>query len=175
MAYDTKAQDFVFSFYLRGWSKERALPEIRKVYPGFSASTWDEWERKFDWKTRRALADLKRREFEELCRDTARALMLELNAIRQRLFQEIKENAADTQKVYAFTSVTKQIADLARQHLAQQDPQRISMEVLSRAIEKFLAGLRSIRGLEKPLEDHAAQVGKLVQEIGAEFGQEAAG
>lgn len=172
MAYDLKAQEFVFGFYLRGWSKERAMPEIRKVYAGFSGSTWDEWERKYDWKLRRAQADSKRRDFEELCRDTARALMHELNTIRERLFNEIRENGSDTQKVYAFTSVTKQIADLARQHLAAQDPMRVSMEVLTRAFEKLLAGLREMEGLQKPLEANAAAIGKLVSQIGEEFGEE---
>ncbi len=81
MAYDSQAQEFAYSFYAKGWSKPRALAEIRKVYPGLSASTWDEWVEKLDWRERRGLADAKLREFEDLVRDTARVLLLELDEV----------------------------------------------------------------------------------------------
>ena len=174
MAYDTQAQEFVYGFYARGWSKERSLPEIRKVYPGFSGSTWDDWAKKFDWPQRRALADAKLREFDDLCRDAARSLLLELNEIRERLLKDISEGKADTQTYYAFNSIAKQIAELARQHLAGQDPQKIALEVLMAAIEKLLTGLRSIDGLARPLEVYAKQIGQLVTEISEEFSREAA-
>jgi methyl-accepting chemotaxis protein len=162
LAYDTQAQEFVYGFYARGWSKERSLPEIRKVYPGFSGSTWDDWAKKFDWPQRRALAD------------AARSLLLELNEIRERLLKDIREGKADTQTYYAFNSIAKQIAELARQHLAGQDPQKIALEVLMAAIEKLLTGLRSIDGLARPLEVYAKQIGQLVTEISEEFSREAA-
>lgn len=173
MAYDAKAREFAFGFFAQGLSKEKALREIRKVYPGFSGATWDDWERRFDWKQRRAKSDAKLADFNDQCRDTARALMLELNDIRTKLYNQIKGEKFDTQTVYAFTSVTKQISDLARQHLAGQDPARVAMETLRGAFEKFLAGLREIDGLAKPLEARAAAVGQLVEKIGEEFGAEA--
>jgi hypothetical protein len=74
VAYDTQAQEFVYGFYARGWSKERALPEIRKVYAGFSGSTWDEWVKKYDWPARRALADAKLRDFDDLYREAKKGL-----------------------------------------------------------------------------------------------------
>lgn len=163
----------MYGFYARGWSKERSLPEIRKVYPGFSGSTWDEWVKKFDWPQRRALADAKLREFNELCRDAARSLLLELNEIRERLLTDIRGGKADTQTYYAFNSIAKQIAELSRQHLAAQNPQKVSLEVLNTAIERLLTGLRSIDGLARPLEAHAKQVGQLVTEISEEFSREA--
>jgi methyl-accepting chemotaxis protein len=172
MAYDTKAQEFAFQFYAKGISKEKALREIKKVYPGFSGSTWDEWVEKLQWRERRAAADMKLREFEILCRDTARALVLELNEIRENLLAKIRKGDADTQTVYAFTSTAKQIADLTRQQLAAQDPRRISMEVLMQSIEKLLAGLREMAGLAKPLEANATAIGELVTQIGDEFGAE---
>ncbi len=172
MAYDTQAQDFAYSFYARGWSRERALPEIRKVYPGFSASTWDEWVKRLDWPQRRALADVKLREFDDLCRDAARSLLLELNEIRERLLKDIRAGKADTQTYYAFNSIAKQIAEMSRQHLSAQDPQKVAIEVLAAAIEKLLVGLRGIDGLAGPLETHAKRVGELVGEISEEFARE---
>jgi methyl-accepting chemotaxis protein len=172
MAYDSKAQEFAFSFYQRGWSKEKSLREIRKVYAGFSGSTWDEWEARLGWKERRAAADMKAREFEELCRDTARVLITELNEIREKLVASIRDGKLDNQTVYAYTSTARQISDLAKQHMAGQDPRRVSMEVLQSAIEKLLAGLREMADMAKPLEANAAAIGKLVSQIGEEFGQE---
>lgn len=174
MAYDLKAQEFVYGFYARGWSKERALPDIRKVYPGFSGSTWDEWVKKLDWPARRAQADAKLREFEDLCRDTTRLLLLELNEIREKLLLVIRSDKADTQTYYAYKTIAAQIADLAREHLSSQDPQKVAAEVLTTAIEKLLTGMRSIDGLAPALERHARQVGELVTSISEEFGREAA-
>jgi hypothetical protein len=173
LAYDLKAQEFAYGFYARGWSRERALPEIRKVYPGFAGSTWDEWIRKLDWPQRRALADSKLREFEDLCRDTTRLLLLELNEIRERLLKAIREDKADNQTYYAYNSIAKQIAELARQHLSSQDPQRVSLEVLNTAFERLLTGLRSIPALEKALEANARDIGQIVTQISEEFGREA--
>ena len=173
MAYDTKAQEFVYGFYARGWSKERALPEIRKCYPGFSGSTWDDWVKKFDWPARRAAADAKLREFDDLCRDTARLLMLELNEIRERLLKEIREGKTDTQTVYAFNSVAKQIASLAEMHLAERDNDRIALAVLSQAFDEFLGRLRDIDGLGPTLERSAREIGELVVAVSEKFGREA--
>lgn len=172
MAYDLKAQEFAFQFYAKGISKEKALREIKKVYPGFSGSTWDEWVDRLQWRERRAASDMKLREFEALCRDTARALVLELNEIREGLLKKIRDNQGDTQTIYAFTSTAKQIAELTKQQLAAQDPRQVSMEVLMTAIEKLLAGLREMAGLAKPLEANATQIGELVTQIGDEFGAE---
>ncbi len=172
MAYDTQAQEFVYGFYARGWSKERALPEIRKVYAGFSGSTWDEWVKKLDWPARRALADAKLREFDELCRDASRTLLLELNEIRERLLKDIRAGKADTQTYYAFNSIAKQIAEMSRQHLSSQDPQKVAIEVLTTAIEKLLTGMRSIDGLAPALERHAKAIGEIVTTITEECGRE---
>lgn len=174
MAYDTQAQEFVYSFFAKGWSRDRALPEIRKVYAGFAGSTWDEWAKRFDWPARRALADAKLREFDELCRDATRTLLLELNEIREKLLVVIRGDKADTQTYYAYKTIAAQIADLAREHLSSQDPQKVAAEVLTTAIEKLLTGMRSIDGLAPALERYARQIGELVTSITEEFGREAA-
>jgi hypothetical protein len=174
MAYDAKAHEFTYGFYARGWSKARALVEIRKVYAGFSGSTWEEWEKSDGWKERRALADAKLRDFEDTCRDTARLLLLELNHIREELYARVKDGgAADTQTVYAYTSVVKQIADLSSKHLATRSEERVAMEVLNAAISNFLAGLRQIEGLAAALEQHADAVVALVTSVAEQFGREA--
>jgi hypothetical protein len=173
LAYDSEAQEFVYGFFARGWSKERALPAVRKVYPGFAGSTWDEWVKKLNWAQRRALADAKLRDFQDLCRDTTRLLLLELNEIREKLLAVIRgDKLADNQTVYAYTSVCKQIAELSKQHLANQDPQKVALEVINSVVEKLLGGLRGINGLARPLEEHAGEVGKLITEISEEFGRE---
>ncbi|MFB3828945.1 MAG: hypothetical protein ACE15B_19420 [Bryobacteraceae bacterium] len=174
MAYDTKAQEFAYGFYARGWSRERSLAEIRKQYPGFSGSTWDEWVKKLDWPARRAAADAKLREFDDLCRDTARLLLMELNEIRERLVGQIRNaKEPDTQIVYAYNSISKQIAELARTHLEDRDGQRVTMEVLRRAFDKFMEELRGIDGLARPLEANAEAIGQAVARIADEFGVEA--
>jgi hypothetical protein len=173
VAYDTQAQEFVYGFYARGWSKERALPEIRKVYAGFSGSTWDEWVKRYDWPQRRALADAKLRDFDDLCRTTAQTILLELNEIRERLLQEIRGGKADTQTVYAFSSVTKQITDIAAKQLQAQDPMKVAVEVLASAFERFLRELRAVDGLGPVLERRAGDVGALVAKVTEEFGREA--
>lgn len=170
MAYDAKAQEFAYGLYAQGLSKEKALAQIRKHYPGFSGATWDEWVAKLAWKERRAAADAKAREFDSLCQDTARALMQQLAEIKEELFTHIKAGKAGTQEIYAFTSVTKQMADLAKTHLAKKDPMRISIELLNTAFEKFLSGLRSLPGMEKPLEQNASQIGRLLIDIAEAHG-----
>lgn len=173
MAYDAKAQEHAYSFYARGWSKARALLEIRRVYAGFAGSTWEEWEKKLEWKERRALADAKLRDFEDTCRDTARLLLLELNHIRAGLYAQVKDGPADTQTVYAYGSIVKQIVDLSARHLASRSEERVAMEVLNAALSSFLTGLRQIDGLCEPLEQHAEQVGALVTAAAEQFGMEA--
>ena len=173
MAYDAKAQEFVFGFYVRGWSKDRALPEIRKVYAGFSGSTWEEWERKLEWRERRALADAKIRDFEDLCRAAGAILIQDLEAVRQKLLRAINESPgeADTQTVYAFASVTKQINEIARHHLSSRHSDRVAMQVINSAFERFLAELRSVPELASALEQHATTVGQAVAAVAEQFGQ----
>jgi uroporphyrinogen-III synthase len=172
MAYDQKAQDFAYTFYSRGVSRDRAVREIRKVYAGFSGSTWDEWEKKLAWRERRAQADVKLREFEELAQNTASVLLLELDEIRKKLLRDIGERGADVQTVYAYTSVAKQISEISRQHLANRDGGRVALEVLNLAFQHFLTELREIPDLAKPLEANAAKVGKLIEKTAQEFGLE---
>ena len=160
MAYDAKAQEFAYGFYARGYSKERAVREIRKAYPGFAGSTWDEWVERLDWKARRAEADLKLREFEELAQNAAAAILLQLDGIRQKLAAQIEKDGPNTQAVYAYTSVAKQITDLARTHLAGRDGKRVAMEVLKLAIDKLLVEFRGIDGLARLLEVNAAAIGQ---------------
>lgn len=173
MAYDTQAQEFAYGFYARGYSKERALREIRKCYPGLSGSTWDEWVSKLDWKQRRALADAKLRDFEELARNTASVLLLELDEVRKRLYTQIQGGKElDTQLVYAFNSVSKQINEIARQHLASRDDDRIATQVLNLAFERFLAELTEIPVLGEALRANAARVGQAVEKIAEQLGRE---
>lgn len=170
MAYDAKAQEFVFSFYARGVSKERALPEIRKVYAGFSGSTWDEWEKKLDWKERRAEADRRSREFARFCERNAETMLGELDLVRLKLLKEITEGRGDTQTVHAYTSVVKQMDGIAHRYLAATDPKRVQMEVLSRAFEDLFSRLRDDADLAKPLAKHAERIGAVVTEISEMYG-----
>lgn len=172
MAYDAKAQEFVYGFYARGWSRDRSLPEIRKVYAGFAGSTWDKWLKDLDWPARRAASDVALREFEDLCRDTTRVLVIELKTIKDALFDKVKDGKGDTQTVYAYTSVTKQIAELTREHMADRDVDRVAIGVLNTAVEQLLTGLRGINGLAKPLEAHAAEIGDIVAAIAQQHGRE---
>lgn len=171
MAYDKQAQEFVFSFYARGVSKERALPEIRKVYAGFSGSTWDEWEKKLDWKARRAEADRRSREVGQFCERSAETMLGELDVVRLRLLKQITEGGGDTQTVHAYTSVVKQMDALARRYLTQSDPKRVQMEVLSRAMEELFSRLRENPDLAKPLARHAEHIGELVTQISEQYGE----
>jgi hypothetical protein len=172
MAYDQKAQDFAFSFFTRGMSRDRAVREIRKVYPGFSNSTWDAWVESLGWRERRAQLDFKRAEFERIAEDAAQVLMLELNEMREKLKAELLANPADTQRGYFYASICKQIAALATDHLKGRADQRVATDVLMRAFERFITGLRDMPGLEPALEANAARIGKLTEDIAGEFGRE---
>ncbi len=171
MAYDTQAQELAFSLYARGWSNEKCVREMRKVYPGFAGSTYDEWVKKLDWPARRAVLDQKRMEFEELCQDTSRLLVLELNTIRKKLFDQIKAGTVDAQTVYAHARVAKQIAELTQKHLDKQDLLKLSMDLLTTAFETFLSRMRELDGMAPLLEKHAPQIGTMVAEIGEQFGE----
>lgn len=172
MAYDTKAQEFVYGFYVRGWSKERALPKIREVYAGFAGSTWEDWENRFDWRERRALADAKLRDFEDICRTASAVLIQDLEAVRAKLLREIDAaDQPDTQTVYAFASVTKQISEIARHHMASRQSDRVAMQVLNSAIERLFVELRGIPALAVALEEHATVVGQAVSAVAEQFGQ----
>jgi hypothetical protein len=172
MAYDAQAQDFAYGFYARGLSKEKALREIRKLYPGFAGSTWDDWVEKLGWRERRSQADVRAREFEGLVRDTVKVLLLELDGVRKTLFQKLGDGA-DTQAVYAYTSVCKQIADLSHRHLSTRGAGRLALEVLNAAFEKLFTLLREDAELAKLLELKAALVGKSVEKVAEEFGADA--
>jgi len=173
VAYDTEAHEFVYSFYAKGWSKARALPEIRKVYPGFSGSTWDEWEKKFNWKERRALADARLREFEDRVHSVGLVLLGELDDIRKRLYERLRNGASDNQTVYAYTSVVKRMAELSHAYLSGKDKERVTTEVLGAAIEALLVKLQEIKALKEPLKRHAAEIGAAVSEVAQEFGRQA--
>ena len=174
MAYDTRAQEFAYGFYARGLSKEKALREIRRSYPGFAGSTWDSWLETLGWRERRAQADMRAREFDALVQDTAKILLLELDGLRKKIaLQFAAEGPPDTQAVYSYTSVCKQIADLARKHLASRDNGRVALEVLGLAFERLLTELRGDAGLAKALEEKAAFVGRAVEKVAEEFGAEA--
>lgn len=170
MAYDAKAVDFVYSFYARGWSKAKALPEIRKVYAGFAGSTWDEWEAKNDWRQRRALADAKIREFEDTCRAINQTLLMDLEDARQRLYKLITAGA-DVQTYYAFAAIAKRIAELARDHFAGRDADKVATRVLNDAIELLLIEMRQIAGLARAMEDNAAAIGQAAADVAEKFGQ----
>ena len=172
MAYDSKAQDFAYSFYARGLSREKAVREIRKVYAGFSGSTWDEWEDKLGWKQRRALADAKLREFEDSCRDINRTLLLELGEMRGGLFEQIKSGNADVQTYYAYLRLAKQTHEISAAHFAGRDNDRVAVKVLDDAVQLLLLELRGIPGLMRPLEENASAVGAAVAEIVEKFGQQ---
>ncbi len=174
MAYDAKAQDFAYSFYARGWSRDRAVAEIRKQYAGFGKSTWDEWERKFDWKARRASAEAKVRALEEDAGDITRAMLLDLNDIRVRLVADLKaKDAPDNQAIYAIASVSKRIADLAKQAVANRDGAKVEMEVIHTAIDALLGNLQAIPGVGAVLKENAAAVGSAVAQIADRFGAQA--
>ncbi len=171
MAYDAKAQEFVFNFFLRGWSRDRALPKIREVYPGFAASTWDEWEKKHDWKYRRAAADAKAREFEDLLADTPRVLVTDLELQRQALLKAMKEApTVDPQMIYALNAVSKHITDISVKFLATRDPIRISAEHTGEIVEKLLTELREIPGVGKALAANAEKVGTVVTRVAEAHG-----
>jgi hypothetical protein len=172
MAYDSKAIDFAYGYYARGWSRAKAVPEIRKVYAGFSGSTWDEWEAKHEWKQRRAMADAKLREFEDSCRDIGRTLLLELDDIRKRIYAEIQAGNADVQTYYAFVSIAKRTHEISAAHFAARDNDRVAVQVLSEAIEYFLLELRSVPGITRALEENAAAVGNAVSAVAEKFGQQ---
>lgn len=172
MAYDSKAKDLAFSFFAKGYSKEKSLREIQKIYPGLSGSTWDSWCEKGDWKVRRAALDLKAQQFDELCQDTAQVLINELNEIREKLIASVREGKVDNQTVYAYTSTARQIADLSRQHIANRDPRRIAAQTLMEMIEKLLSRLREIPGLTQPLEQNAKAIGEAVTQLSEEYGAE---
>ena len=170
MAYDAKAQEFAYSFYLRGWSKARALPEIRKQYSGFSGSTWDTWETSLDWKGRRATAEAKMRAFEDDVQNTTRALLLELTDIREKLYAHLKDNPTDTQAVYAHSSVSKRITELAKQHIAGRDGEKLSLELLNQAVEVLIAELQQVPEIGEALRKNAPSVGEAVSKVAERFG-----
>lgn len=173
MAYDAKAQEFAYSFYARGVSKERAVAQIRKTYPGFSASTWDEWVNKLGWRERRADADVRLREFEDLAQNAAKALLLELDTLRKQLWQNLQEKGTDTQAVYAYNAVAKQIAEISRRHLTDRTgSDRVAMEVLNIAFERFLTALREDPELARVLAARSAAVGHAVEKVAEEFGEQ---
>jgi hypothetical protein len=173
MAYDSKAVEFVYSFYARGWSREKALPEVRKVYAGFSGSTWDEWERKYEWRERRALADAKLREFEDKCGDINRTLLLEMDDARGRLYKKIVEGNADEQTFYAFSQLAKRTAELSANYFASRDPQQIATRVISDVIDYLLSELRALPVLDRALEQNAVAVGRIAAAAAERFGHSA--
>lgn len=171
MAYDSKAVEFVYSFYARGWSKARALPEVQKVYAGFSGSTWDDWEKRYDWKQRRALADAKIKEFEDRCRDINQTLLMEMDDARNRLYAKIKDGTADTQAFYAFSQLAHRTAELSARYFASRDPGRIATQVVGDVIEYLLGELRSIPGLGPSLAACQAEIGRVAAAAAERFGQ----
>ena len=171
MAYDQKAIDFVYSFYSRGLSKSKALPEIQKVYPGFSGSTWDSWESSYDWKQRRALADARRREFDDRVADLLPNLMMQLDEARQRLYTTIQSEKATTQDFYAFSQICDRIASLAKTWQQGRDPERISTRVVGEVVEFMIGELREVPGLGKAIQSNASAVSAIAAAAAERFGQ----
>lgn len=175
MAYDARAQEFAYGFYARGWSKAKALPEIQKVYPGFAGSTWDDWVTRYDWKTRRAAAEAKIREFEDTLRDTTRVVLMELNELRLRLLKALQTtDLPDTQAVYAYTKVCQQIVQMSQQYNDSRDSSRLAMDTLDSALTKLITELREFPDVAKALEAHSGEVGREIEAICEQFGRAAA-
>jgi hypothetical protein len=165
MAYDAAAQQFVFGFYARGWSCERALPEIRKQYAGFAKSTWEKWEREYDWKARRAAADEKARAFEEFLAETPRVMVNDLEETRKELMKRIRGGDTAPQLLFALRDITAQIASIGETYLTRRDPVRLRMEAVTGLVEELLDGLKRVDGIAPALEAHAAQVAQLVERV----------
>jgi hypothetical protein len=170
MAYDARAQEFAYGYYARGWSRDRAVVEIRKTYAGFSRNTWDEWEKKFDWKARRASVEAKLRALEDDLGDVHRSMLLDLEEVRKNLVEQHRNTPGDTQTVYAITAVSKRIGDLAKQHLASRDGDKVSMEILHRAIDSLLDTFARVPEIAQAMKAHANEVGAAVEQVAEHFG-----
>ena len=168
--YDETAKEFVYGFYARGYSRDKALKEIRKVYPGFAKATWDRWEVEHNWKERRALADAKVAEFEQFAEQAWAELLMDLDALRKTLRKEF-DKKPDPQLAYAFTSVSAQIVNLISKHGGAKDPQKVAMETLALAIEAFVQELKALEGLSAPMKKQAVEVGRRVKKIAEQFGR----
>lgn len=170
--YDDVAREFVFGFYLRGWACAKAIPEIQKVYPGFSPKTWESWRAKYDWAQRRALADAKARDFDRYAGEAWRDLLFDLREIHNRLMEGFRKTAEpDPQTVYAINATAKQIGEIISRHGKAQDPQRVAMEILQLALESLLTEMRLVKGMGAPLKRNADEIGGLARKIAEKFGR----
>ncbi len=174
MAYDQAAIEFVLSFYLRGFSYEKARPEIDKVYAGFSLNTWDQWSKKHNWPRRRAELDHKRSEFFELCRDGERVLLEELTVVKDKVLEKIQEPGAELkpQLVFAYKTVASEILDIIRNHNENKDPGKIAMVVLEASFGQFLQELKEVKGFQKLLFDNSELIGRIVANVAQNHGRE---
>ena len=168
--YDERAREFAFGFYLRGVSRERALPEIRKQYAGFSAATWDAWEKQYDWKARRAAADERRREFEQLMQETPRLMVMDLEEARQAVMKRIRTGDASPQLIFSLRDLSAQITEIGEKFLASKDPIRMRMDSVNAVVEGLLNELRSIEGVAEALEEKASLVGRAVETVAQQHG-----
>lgn len=169
-SYDETARELVYGFYARGYSREKALKQIRRVYPGFAAATWDRWLIDHNWPERRALADAKVAQFETFAEQAWIELLMDLDAIRRKLRAEFDQKP-DPQLAYAFTSVSAQIVNLVAKHGGAKDPQKVAMETLALALESFIQELKTVESLGGPLKKRAQEVGRLVKKIAEQFGR----
>ncbi|MCB1020619.1 MAG: hypothetical protein KDC27_11870 [Acidobacteria bacterium] len=170
--YDETAREFVYGFYARGYARDKALPEIRKVYSGFAARTWDRWVEEHSWRERRALADAKIARFEEFAANAWIELLMDLDVARRRLRESIdSQKEIDPQTVYAFTSVSAQIVNLVAKHGGSKDPQKVAMETIALAVEAMVNEMKAVEGLGPALKRRAQEVGRIAKKIAEQFGR----
>jgi hypothetical protein len=173
MAYDSKAHEFVFSFYLKGGGWDRWMPKINLIYPGIAKSTCEQWEKRFNWPARRAELDHKRSEFEDTVRDYRRVMIVDLEIARTKLLEQIQEGQISNQTYYQFTTVCRSIAQLCSEHERQRDPDQIAMQVLTEAFEMLVQRFAAIPALAKVMESASDEIGKSIAEVAERYGRAA--
>ena len=173
MAYDSKAHEFVFSFYLKGGGWSRHMAKINEVYPGISKSTCEQWEERFEWSKRRAELDHKRTLFEDQIRDYTRVLTADLEIARQKLLEQIKAGEISNQTYYQFASISNAIAKLCAEHEKRRDPDQIAMQVLTEAFEMLVQRFAAIPALAKAMESATDEIGKAISEVADRYGRAA--
>lgn len=173
MAYDSKAHEFVFSFYLKGGGWHRHMDKINEVYPGISKSTCEQWEARFDWAKRRAELDHKRSLFEDQVRDYARVLTADLEVARTKLLEQIQRGEISNQTYYQFASITNAIFKICADYERRRDPDQIAMAVLQEAFEMLVQRFTAIPALAKAMEAASDEIGKAISEVADRYGRAA--
>lgn len=100
--------------YVQTRSLERVWKELKRQGYNVSKNTLKRWKAEYKFKEACRVYDEKLKQYNDIALEIEKEILLELYELRQTLKDQIKQNPGDSQLIYSYLGVLKQIQELKR-------------------------------------------------------------